>query len=34
MTFSDISVSNIFLACIVFLNLAVLAVLYNMLRNH
>jgi hypothetical protein len=33
MTFDDIAVSNIFLACITFLNLAILAILYHTLRN-
>lgn len=33
MTFHDIALSNIFLACIAFINLAILAMLYQLSRK-
>jgi high-affinity nickel permease len=33
MTFSDVAVSNIFLACITLFNLVILAMVYQMYKN-
>ena len=33
MTFNDIAVSNIFLACIAFINIVILAMVYQMYRQ-